>query len=299
MDSLKNRSYQLFVKTAPTIAAVIPSTCFQIAFIPRVGLSDGWIKAQHSSMYFRTKGQLFGQLTNQVLPVPHSNSMTLLKDLLNAAKSAPNHYLQHVWPAGRLLLAANLIRYGTQFTINDSSTFQQIPDQQKLLVRVFLGGMVEYLLNSPLSQPYTYAASRISPHTILNKKPQAVQMGKLFGANGGVSRYFLKSAQIGVQFQLKDKTEQNIPQTTRDRYPLTSKFTAGFVSRSLIELTTIPVRNFAQYRNLNFSIQESFWRTIMFPCLGFGINVITKGISFGLILTLHETTTQFTKCSNE
>lgn len=53
-------------------------------------------------------------------------------------------------------------------------------------------------------------------------------------------------------------------------------------------MATVPLRNAANFRNIGYSVAETGFKVYSFPLLSSGINVLAKGLSFGLVLGLNQ-----------
>ena len=113
-----------------------------------------------------------------------------------------------------------------------------------------------------------------------------VPIGKLGPAPGGIPRFLLKGTQVGVQFSIADRTKFWLPKAFRDEWPIANAFCAGVLARSIVEVSTVPLRNLGNFRNIGFTTAESMLKVMSFPLLSSGINVLAKGLSFGTVLAI-------------
>ena len=109
-------------------------------------------------------------------------------------------------------------------------------------------------------------------------------LGTLGPAPGGIPRLLLKGMQVGVQFSIADCTKLWLAPGFRGDWPIANAFCSGVLARSIVEVTTVPLRNLATFRNIGISTTESAAKVLCFPLLRSGMNILAKGLSFGTVL---------------
>ena len=278
-------------------------TLLQVAFLPRTGLNRDWVPHQQSPIwYYRAKGGLLGGLhpgSTTIIDVPPTTSFRLVGGLFQTAREVGwAEYYRQLWPAGRLLVAGNLARYSFQIGLDEIQLPDSTTPSQKLCIRVALAGCVEYAINSPFALPYTAGAAKINPDFLRSQAqrrlpPVPIPVGALKPPPGGIPRFILKGAQVGVQFSVADQTQTWLPKSFRESWPITNAFISGVLARSMVEVATVPLRNAANFRNIGFTNAETCLRVCSFPFLSAGINVIAKGLSFGMVLALNKSIDAF------
>ena len=286
-----NHAKDLFKMTIPPLCGTI----VQIFFLPRTGLNKSWVPLADSPiMYFRGKGAIWSRFSSSVEPfkVPPTTSFSLISNLVTTAKQigVPAYYRQ-LWPAGRLLIAANGARYGSQIGLKENRYWRKCSKLEKLSVRILTASSVEYMINGPFALPYTAGAAKITPLTLMERvkggqPPLQIPVGKFGPAPGGIPRLLLKGCQISIQFEIAMYSQFWTPKHWQEDYPVFNAFLSGVAARSIVEVITVPLRNIGNFRNIGFSTREAIGRTLTFPLLGSGINVVAKGLSFGIAIAL-------------
>lgn len=267
-------------------------TLIQTFFLPRTGLNKSWISPAESRIfYFRQKSQLLQTVfPSQQIKVPPTTSLGLMTGLAQTCrKIGLLNYYRQLWPAGRLLVLANGARYGSQIGLKETSYFKGGTKAEQLLMRVVFASSVEYIINGPLALPYTAGAAKITPSFLLSQvkhslPPLAIPFGRLGPAPGGIPRLVLKGCQISIQFEIARYSQHWTPVSFQQEWPIANAFLSGVMARSIVEIATVPVRNIGNFRNIGFSTRDAMFRTFSFPLLSSGINVIAKGMSFGIVL---------------
>ena len=301
MSTSDSRASVISVKTATANAVkiCIPAsfgTFIQIAFLPRTGLNRNWISTEQSTnFYYRAKARVMSRIHPSLgRKVPPASSFSLVRGLFGVCRDMGfvNYYRQ-IWPAGRLLIVANAARYGSQIGIKETDLWSSFDPLQRLLCRIVVASSIEYILNSPFALPYTAAAAKLTPafltaQSVNRRPPVAVSVGPWGVAPGGFPRMLLKGCQISIQFEIAGVTRKVLPSSLQKDWPVISAFISGVVGRSFVELATVPLRNIGNFRNIGLSIQQSVVRTLAFPLLSSGINILAKGLSFGTALALIE-----------
>lgn len=289
--------------TVPTTVG----TLLQVAFLPRTGLNRDWIPHQQSPIpYYQAKGRLLARFhPRAAIEVPPTTSVRLVSGLLRTAHHIGwAEYYRQLWPSGRLLIAGNLARYSLQIGLNELQppSSATLSATQKLGIRVAMASCVEYVINGPFAKPYTAGAAKITPDFLLaqaaaRRHPLPIPVGSLKPAPGGIPRFVLKGVQVGVQFSVADQTRTWLPPSFRENFPITNAFLSGVLARSMVEVATVPLRNAANFRNIGFSTAESTFKVHSFPLLSSGINVLAKGLSFGMVLGLNKAIASVTEPS--
>ena len=271
-------------------------TFIQIAFLPRTGLNRSWVSPnQTSSLYYREKARVLSKINNSLgTKVPPTSSFSLVLGLFGTCRRIGflNYYRQ-IWPAGRLLIMANGARYGSQIGLRETSMWSSLHGLQQLLCRIAVASSIEYVINSPFALPYTAGAAKLTPAFLRAqvenlRPPVSIPAGPWGPAPGGIARMILKGCQISIQFEIAGRTKKILPTHIQKDWPIVSAFISGVFGRSIVELTTVPLRNIGNFRNIGFSTQEAIMRTLSFPLLSSGINILAKGLSFGTVLALIE-----------
>ena len=271
-------------------------TFIQIAFLPRTGLNRSWVPADHNSnSYCSTKARVMSRLSPSLgAKVPPASSFSLVHGLFRTCCQVGflNYYKQ-IWPAGRLLIIANGARYGSQIGLKETSAWSSFGPIQKLLCRIAVASSVEYVINSPFALPYTAGAAKLTPAFLTaqatnHRPPVPIPAGRWGAAPGGIPRLLLKGCQISIQFEIAGRTKKILPGSVQKDWPIASAFISGVFGRSIVELATVPLRNIGNFRNIGLSTRDALVRTMAFPLLSSGINILAKGLSFGTALALIE-----------
>ena len=250
---------------------------------------------QSTNSYYRAKSRVLSKINPSLgANVPPTSSFGLIVGLFRTCCGMGfSNYYRQIWPAGRLLIVANGARYGSQIGLKETDAWSSLNSLQQLSCRIAIASGVEYIINSPFALPYTAGAAKITPAFLAEqaanqRPPVPISAGRWGAAPGGIPRMLLKGCQISIQFELAGRTKRILPTSILKDYPITSAFISGVFGRSIVELATVPLRNMGNFRNIGLTTREALVRTLAFPLLSSGINILAKGLSFGTALALLE-----------